>query len=71
MRDDPCHVWRSAEIAVLIDSIFLSLVMGYPVKLDVSTASFPQYFQQESVATKQVNSLSLSLSLSPPPSISL
>ncbi|CAI8038064.1 hypothetical protein GBAR_LOCUS21222 [Geodia barretti] len=55
------------EIAVLIDSLFLSLVMGSTVTLNVSAASFPLYYQRESVATKQVRtpySLSLSLPLS-------
>ena len=61
-----CVCIRPTEIAVLIDSLFLSLVMGSTVTLNVSTASFPLYYQRESVATKQVRtpySLSLSLPL--------
>ena len=43
------------EIAVLLDSLFISHVVGYPVTMSVSAATFPQYYQQQSVASKQVN----------------
>jgi hypothetical protein len=44
------------EIAVLIDSLFLSLVTNSTVTLNVSTTSFPLYYQKESVTTKQAAS---------------
>jgi hypothetical protein len=49
------------EIAVLIDSLFLSLVTGSTVTLNVSTASFPLYYQRESVATKQAETATIFL----------
>ena len=43
-----------AELALTLDSVFMSMVTNKTVQFNLNTTNFPQLYQQESVAAKQV-----------------
>ena len=45
-----------AEVAILLDSIFMGKVLGRNITVSVNASNFPRFFQQMSVQAKEVTS---------------
>ena len=47
---------HTAEVAILLDSIFMGKVLQRNITVSVNASNFPRFFQQMSVQTKEVMS---------------
>ncbi len=49
------YVSLPLELALLLDSLFMGMVLNKTVSFSLNTTIFPEFYQQESVEAKQVS----------------